>query len=181
MSSTLPFLSARTVAMPVEFLTALRGSLEDASASLGPELLRDAGYYAGTALYESFGTWLSRRGEYGPESLEDARFVALVSEFFAAAGWGEISIVQLSEAVIAIDAESWSEADDAGGGCLVSTGLFSGFFGRLADAPIAVLEVECRSLGDARCRFLLGSGDVLGYVHEAMGRGISYAAAAASA
>ena len=60
-------------------------------------------------------------------------------------------------------------------------GLFAGFFGRLANAPIAVLEVQCRSADDARCRFLLGSIDVLGYVHEAMGRGIAYERASASA
>ncbi len=177
----LPFLTTRTVAMPVEFLTALHGMAVDPSAPAGAEAIRDAGYHAGSALYDSFATWLSFRGEYGPESLEDSRFSALVREFFAVSGWGEIYLTQLSDAVIAIDADQWSEADGGSVGCLVSTGLFSGFFGRLAEAPIAVLEVECRAQGESRCRFLLGSGDVLGYVHEAMGRGISYEAAAASA
>ena len=183
MSSLLPFLTTRTVAMPVEFLSALHGAVSDANAAVPPDAVRDAGFHAGAAMYDAFSTWLGYRGEYGPETLEDGRFAALVSEFFAAAGWGEIAISSLSDAVIAIDSDRWSEADAAGGGggCLVTTGIFSGFFGRLAEAPIAVLEVECRSTGDGRCRFLLGSGDVLGYVHEAMGRGIPYGLAATSA
>lgn len=86
---------------------------------------------------------------------------------------------------MAIDAPEWCEAEPGGErelpGCHVSTGLFAGFFGRLADAPLAVLEVECVSSGQARCRFLLGSLDVLQYVHEAMGRGIPYDRAASSA
>ncbi len=181
MSSLLPFLTTRTVAMPVEFLTALHGSVGDAQPALSADAIRDAGYHAGSALYDSFATWLSYRGEYGPETLENSRFSALVSEYFAAAGWGEIVLSSISDAVVALDANQWSEAEGANGGCLVSTGMFSGFFGRLAEAPIAVLEVECRAHGDARCRFLLGSGDVLGYVHEAMSRGTHYEAAAASA
>ncbi len=181
MSSQLPFLTARTVAVPVEFFTSLHGAVSDARAAVPPDAVRDAGFHAGAAMYDGFATWLSYRGEYGPETLENERFAALVSEYFAATGWGELGISWLSHAVVAIDAERWSEADAAGGGCLITTGIFSGFFGRLAEAPIAVLEVECRSNGDGRCRFLLGSGDVLGYVHEAMGRGIPYERAAASA
>jgi len=167
--------------MPVEFLTALHGAVSDPQSAVPPDAVRDAGFHAGSAMYDAFSAWLSYGGEYGPESLEDSRFAALVSEYFAAAGWGEIAFTSLSDAVIALDSDQWSEADAAGGGCLVSTGIFSGFFGRLAEAPIAVLEVECRSTGDSRCRFLLGSGDVLSYVHEAMVRGIPYERAAASA
>jgi hypothetical protein len=63
----------------------------------------------------------------------------------------------------------------------VSTGLFSGFFGRLAGAPMSVLEVEAAHQGPGRARFLLGSIDVMGYVWEAMERGIPYDRAAASA
>ena len=72
-------------------------------------------------------------------------------------------------------------APESAGGCLVSTGLFAGFFGRLADAPISVLEVDAAHQGPGRARFLLGSIDVMGYVWEAMERGIPYDRAAASA
>jgi hypothetical protein len=63
----------------------------------------------------------------------------------------------------------------------VSTGLFAGFLGRLADAPLSVLEVDPGVDTPGRCRFLVGSVDVLGYVWDAMQRGIPYDRAAQSA
>lgn len=177
----LPQLASRTVAMPVEFFAALQDAAHDTGNPLALDSVRDAGYCAGEALFDGFTEWLHERGEQSPDSLAHERFVPLASEFFARSGWGELTFTPLSDAVMALDADAWSEADGSGSGCLVSTGIFAGFFGRLASAPIAVLEVECRDSIDSRCRFLLGSVDVLGYVYEAMGRGIPYERAAASA
>lgn len=181
MTSTLPFIGTRTVAMPVDFFTALRKAVESPARAMSVDAIRDAGYHAGQALFDAFTAWLGARGELTPDSLDDVRFPELASAFFEEMGWGQLHVSQLSDAVVALDSTDWAEADADGSGCHVSTGLFAGFFGRLADAPIAVLEVECRAVGDERCRFLLGSVDVLGYVHEAMGRGIAYDRAAASA
>lgn len=58
--------------------------------------------------------------------------------------------------------------------CHISTGMFADLFGRLAGAPVAVLEVECRSAGQERCRFLVGSPEVMNLVYDEMGRGASY-------
>ena len=177
----LSLLGTRTVAVPVDFLAALRKAIESPVSAVTVDSVRDAGYHAGQALFDTFAAWLAERGEATPESLDDMRFSLLTGEFFSEFGWGQLQFVSLSDAVIAIDSDDWGEAEGAGGGCHVSTGLFAGFFGKIANAPIAVLEVQCRASGDQRCRFLLGSVDVLGYVHEAMGRGISYERAAASA
>ncbi len=182
MSTPLPFLTTRAVAMPIEFFSALRSAAQDPnSPSAVMEAVRDAGYHAGAALYDGFDEWLSSRGEAAPETITDARFGRLLSEYLMGAGWGHITLTALSEAVMALDADDWTEARGERGGCMISTGLFAGFFGRLAEAPIAVLEVECRNAGDPRCRFLLGSEDVLGYLHEAMTSGASYEMAALSA
>lgn len=181
MTSTLPSIGTRTVAVPVDFFTSLRTSVESPLSAISVDSVRDAGYHAGQALYDSFSAWLADRGETTPDSLDDARFASIAGDFFADFGWGALQFTSLSDAVIAADSAEWAESEGFGGGCHVSTGLFAGFFGRLASAPIAVLEVQCRASGDARCRFLLGSVDVLEYVHEAMGRGIPYERAAASA
>ena len=52
--------------------------------------------------------------------------------------------------------------------------MFADFFGRIADSPLAVLEVECRSAGAPRCRFLIGNAEVMGHVYDEMGAGQSY-------
>ncbi len=181
MSSTLPFLTSRTVALPAGFFSALR------SAAGSPDVgaLRNAGYAAGADLADAFGEFLAARGDVPAELLPDDRFGQALAEFLAASGWGVVHVESLSDAVLAIDAEAWPEADATQGAtspaCHVGTGLLAGLLGKVADAPLSVLEVECRSAGDTTCRFLVGSVDVMQYVYEAMARGVSYASAAASA
>lgn len=180
MSQPLPYLTTRTAAVPVEFLTAIR--VATAGTASGIEQLRDAGYHAGVALFDVMASWLAERGEPSPDLLSDDRFGVLASQFFEEQGWGSFRLTELSEAVVALDSSDWIEAEAGEScGCQITTGLISGFLGRTADAPLAVLEVECRRQGADRCRFLISSVDVLGYVHEAMGRGIPYDRAASSA
>jgi predicted hydrocarbon binding protein len=183
MTTSLPFLGSRTVAMPAEFFGALRAPSADEASSVS--VLRDAGYAAGGALYETFASWLAARGDVPPDLITDERFGPTLAGFLAEAGWGAVHVQSLSEAVLAVDAAEWAEADehaDAGvPNCHVGTGLLAGLLGRVADAPLSVLEVECRSAGHARCRFLVGSVDVMQYVYEAMERGVHYQTAAASA
>jgi hypothetical protein len=52
--------------------------------------------------------------------------------------------------------------------------MLADFLGRLSDETIAVMEVECRSKGDARCRFLSATPDVLEKVYNEMTQGRSY-------
>ena len=174
-------LKIRAVSMPVQFFSALQQSARDTEVGFDIDNVRDAGYYAGIALFDWFARWLKLRGEPAPHAISHRRFVLMVSEFFTETGWGTIKITAISEAVMAVDVDSWSEKESVSEGCPVSTGIFSGFFGELAGAPISVLEVECPDARVGRARFLLGSVDVLAYVFEAMSRGIPYDRAATSA
>ncbi len=183
MTSTLSIQSPRAVAVSAEFFGALRMSAERNPATVSA--LRDAGFAAGVALYDRFTDWLDERGEGAPAFLTDEEFGPLMGEFLSVVGWGALRVESVSEAVMALDTEDWAEATDGAAtnapSCHVGTGLLAGFFGRVADAPLAVLEVECRSAGASRCRFLIGSVDVLQYVYEAMERGVPYERAATSA
>ncbi len=182
MSPSLPFLTTRTVTVPVEFFDGLRRSMQKAHPAIPVDAVRDAGYAAGQALFDHFSAWLADRSEHGPDDLVDDRFPILLREYFFEIGWGLVQLASLSDAVMVLDANNWGEAADDTNGCPVSTGLFAGFFGRLADAPISVLEVTPESAsGGGQCRFLLGSVDVLNYVWEAMERGIPFERAATSA
>jgi hypothetical protein len=44
----------------------------------------------------------------------------------------------------------------------------------MAGETVAVMEVECRSKGDARCRFLAGSPDSLASLYDRMAQGMGY-------
>ncbi len=180
MEQSLPYLTTRTAAVPVEFLSAMRRAVSGSGS--GIEALRDAGYEAGSALFDVMSAWLAERGEVSPDLLRGDRFAILASQFFDELGWGSFTLTELSDAVVVLETTDWIEAvASQGGGCQISTGLIAGFFGRTAEAPLAVLEVECRNHGADRCRFLISSVDVLAYVHEAIGRGIPWDRAASSA
>lgn len=171
---------------------ALVGVTRDSLVSLCTSLLREigpdaathlqnAGYSGGGALYEAFTRWLVARGDGTPDALAADRFAARATAFFRDLGWGSLELGTVADAVATVDSPDWAEADPASGleypGCYVTTGMFADFFGRLAGEEMAVMEVECRSMGAERCRFLVGSAEVLQQVYDAMAEGQAYYAA----
>ena len=171
------------VALTRASLAALRAALmRDAGASAAT-YLQEAGYAGGDPLFASFSAWLRGRGSDDPAELDLPAFEAAATEYFRAAGWGSLSVGPLGEAVAALDSDDWGEADPASAltqpGCHLTTGMFASFFGKIAEAPLAVLEVECRSMGDGRCRFLVGNAQVMEQVYLRLENGLAYTEAVA--
>ncbi len=168
----------RMVALTRASLAALRAALmRDAGASAAT-YLQEAGYAGGDALFGSFTAWLGAHGSGDPTEMDLPAFEIAATEYVRAAGWGSLTIGALGEAVATLDSEDWGEADPSSGlaqpGCHLTTGMFASFFGRIAEAPLAVLEVECRSMGSDRCRFLIGNAPVMEHVYLELERGIAY-------
>ncbi len=163
----------------------LRSSLERDNGLQTAAYLQEAGFASGEDLYNAF---VSRvRDAYqldSPGELDTVFLSEALSAHFGEFGWGSLKITSLSAAVFALDSDDWAEATPEGGAqypsCHLSSGLLSDFFGRLSDEPAAVMEVECRSRGDDRCRFLVGSPDSLAMVYDRMVHGSTYADAARS-
>ncbi len=166
------------VALTRASLSALREALVRDAGPAAAAYLQDAGYAGGDTLFASFTAWLQDRGEGPPEGLDLDVFEQRASEYFRDAGWGSLAIGTLRDAVATLDSADWGEADPASGvdhpSCHLTTGMFADFFGRIADHPLAVLEVECRSAGDSRCRFLVGNADVMTHVYDELWRGVTY-------
>lgn len=183
MPESLDLTAHQMIALTRDSLTTLRAALVRDAGPAAAAYLQEAGFAGGEALFESFRVWLAGRGTQEAEELEVDEFERLATEYFRATGWGSLSIGTLNDAVATLDSNDWSEADPTAGldfpGCHLSTGMFAGFFGRLAATQLAVFEVECRSIGSHRCRFLIGSAEVMEYVYEEMGRGVGYAEAVA--
>ena len=173
------------LALTRDALASLRASLMRDVGDAAAGTLQEAGYAGGAALYESFTRWLSSQGVGSPDSLSMESFQRHAAGFFRAAGWGTLNVSALHDTVAMLESSDWGEADTAGAmpqpSCHLSAGMFADFFGRVADAPLAVMEVECRSTGAERCRFLLGSTEVMTQVYEEMARGAGYEAAVGAA
>ena len=52
--------------------------------------------------------------------------------------------------------------------------MLADFFGRMSNGLVAVMEVECRSRGDGRCRFLAGAPETLSALYDRMAQGAPY-------
>ena len=93
-------------------------------------------------------------------------------------GWGKLNVMPLGEAVLALDSTDWAEALDEPQGeypsCHLSCGLLADFLGRVSQGQVAVMEVECRSRGDERCRFLAGAPETLSILYDRMAQGTGY-------
>jgi predicted hydrocarbon binding protein len=175
---TIDLTESGMLAVTRDTLTALRSALMRDTGAAAAGYLQEAGYAGGQALFDAFRRWLAARGRGAPESLSVDAFQREATDFFRHAGWGSLELGTIEDAVATLDSSDWGEADPGSGAelptCHVSAGMFADFFGRLADAPLAVMEVECRSRGDGRCRFLLGSTDVMQRVYEGMAAGEEY-------
>lgn len=170
------------VAISRASLAALRTALLRDAGPGGVAYLQEAGYAGGEALLASFATWLAAHGGGSIDALDTEHFRTFAVDYFRETGWGTLHIAQLAPAIVTLDTDDWAEADPHAAlphpGCYLSAGLFADFFSRVADAPLTVMEVECRSMGHPQCRWLLGNPDALQAVYGAMTQGVAYDQAA---
>jgi len=180
MATSFALATTPLVALPRHSLAALRSALMRDLGGGYATYLQEAGYAGGDAMFATFHEWLAARGG-NSESVGYAEFQGLAAEFFRDIGWGTVEIGTLHDVVITLDSADWAEADPSLNvgfpACYYSMGLLADFFGRLAGSTLACYEVECRSNGAARCRFLLGSAEVIGQVYQRMTEGVDYLSA----
>ena len=178
MSPTIDLARGEMLAVSRGALSALRSALLRESGPEAAACLQEAGYAGGRAVFASFENWLRQQGIEDSAELNMDEFQRHASTYFRDAGWGSVELDTLRDAVAVVDSPDWGEADPhehlEHPACHFTTGMFADFFGHFSDVPLAVLEVECRSAGAPRCRFLLGNGDVMRYVYEEMEKGTGY-------
>ncbi len=166
-------------------LTVGRGALRQLHISLlrdaaehAVTILQEAGFAAGEGVFQAFCAWLpGQTGAARPDDLDAGQLNDVLSAFFQAVGWGALTVAPLGNAALVVDSGDWAEAEPGSAEtpmCFFSSGMLADFFGRLSGEPVAVMEVECRSRNDPRCRFLSAAPDTLNAVYEEMTRGKRY-------
>jgi predicted hydrocarbon binding protein len=171
-------MESQTLNIGTRSLHQLRASLERALGMQAAPLLQEAGFASGEALCRQFDDWVrTRYGVDRPQDLDAAWLGEALSGFFADRGWGTLVVSEQGPAVLAVDSPDWAEVAPGGSrypSCHVSSGLLADVFSRLSGGQFAAMEVECRSRGDARCRFLLSSPETLTLAYERMTHGLTY-------
>jgi len=141
-------------------------------------VLQETGYASGEGIYQAFCAWLpAATGVSKPDELDTAHVNHVLAEFFRARGWGTVTVQPVGGAALAVDSTDWVEAEPGTAEapmCFFSAGMLADFLGRLSGEQVAVMEVECRSKNDARCRFLSAAPETLQHVYEQMTAGRTY-------
>lgn len=175
-----PFtLGATTLsAIPRASLTTLRASLVRDLGDGFASVLQEAGFAGGASVLSGMRAWCGANGLAAPESLPYARFQQAAARFFSETGWGAVTLEQIGDTAVAFDSPDWAEADSAAAmpypSCYYTAGMLADVFGRVADGQLGCLEVECRSTGAERCRFLLATPVVIVHVYQRVTEGVGY-------
>jgi hypothetical protein len=169
---------AREVTLPAEVFLHLRRALKDRTDPLSvTHALHAAGFATGDLLFQEF----SDAAGADPSTLDEVRFWSELSGFLGQKGWGRLRHERLHPAFGALHAGDWGESSPKSGevqsGCAFTTGLLAQMLGRAAGGPIAVLEVECATRGDAECRFLFGSEGAIESLYRILLEGADLTAA----
>ena len=176
---TTPTTNPEIVAVGSGALHALRRALTRDFGDRAAVCLQEAGFAAGEQIYQCFLAWLPDYTSVDdPAELDSSVLGDVLSAFFEELGWGRLSIEQLGANAVAITSADWAEADPSTEAttpsCHIASGLFADFMSRLSGTPVAVMEVECRTLQQSHCRFLVGSPETMDLVYEALAAGSDY-------
>lgn len=155
------------MAVPSAALGALRRALSDELGDdVAARVLRNAGHDAGDAFFQI----LAADTPSGLSGLDATSFWRRFAQLFSSRGWGSLRHTDVHPGVAILEASDWSEANatgvDARPACYFTTGLLANVLGKVAGGDVSVMEVECRSRGDAQCKFMFGSPETLRGVYE---------------
>jgi hypothetical protein len=153
----------------------LRRRLLAAGPGVAAAVLQDAGIATGEALGVAWrARVIERTGVDDAAELDASWFGPLLGELCGGLGWGTLTTAAVAGRALLLSSSDWAEAAPASAehpGCYFTCGCFAAFLTAQAGAPLAVLEVECRSCGGSQCRFLAGSAETLAAVYDVVAAG----------
>ncbi len=158
-----------------------REALERRVGANAATCLQEVGAASGADIYEAFQRWFPMHtGLDDPGELRADRFGEVLSAFFSELGWGGLQVARLGTGGLELTSTDWAEAAPTANAayptCYLSAGMLADLLSRMADAPIAIMEVECRSRRDPQCRFLAGAPETLEAAYDAMNASRDYLA-----
>lgn len=156
----------------------LRCRLLAAGPGVAADILQSAGFATGEELFTEWRARVSARtGIDDAGRLDVTWFGPLLAEVWSSLGWGTLAVAAVADRALLLSSPDAAEAEPRSSqhpGCYFTCGCLAAFLTAQAGTPLAVLEVECRSSGSDRCRFLAGSGETLAAVYDLIAAGGSW-------
>lgn len=153
----------------------LAHELRGAGGATASRILHEAGFASGEMLAERWRNRIAEQTGLDDAGLLDTRwFGPLLDQLCVHLGWGSLSVSEVGGEALLLESGDWSEADPGSAtvpSCHFTAGALAAFLTGQAGAPIAVLEVECRSAGAEACRFLAGSSEMLSLAWDLLAAG----------
>lgn len=148
-----------------DFIIGLIEGLEEEVGSASGVVMYNIGYQWGMRDAKFFQQWFEQ--QYG-KSIREVNSMFMLQAWwwpFTAQGWGNWE-VDMSEHkngfmfVNIFDSAVARTLGDVGKPvCHIYAGLFAGFFSDLVRKSLSCIEIQCYSMGETYCKFLLGSKD----------------------
>lgn len=153
----------------------LRRRLLAAGPGVAAEILQEAGFASGEALFNEWRSRVSARtGIDDVGRLDASWFGPMFAEACDSLGWGSLTVAAVADRAVLFSSRDWKEAEAGGSehpACYFTCGCLAAFLTAQAGTTLAVLEVECRSSGADQCRFLAGSAETLAAVYDLIAAG----------
>ena len=165
--------------VPARSFVALRRALRrEAGPRAAMRALRLAGFECGMDLRES----LREVVRTSPGTTDKRTFWTHFEAFWKERSWGTVVHEALVHPAIGIlRSRDWPEADaeeeEREPACSFTAGMFSSLLSDVANAPVDVLEFECRSRGDDACGWAFGPQATIRELYRRLDDGMNFSAA----
>ncbi|MGC9526329.1 MAG: V4R domain-containing protein [Limnospira sp.] len=157
--------SSRNILTSEDFIIGLVEGLEEEVGPASSVIMYTIGQQWGLEDAAFFQKWFEQ--EFG-RSIRKSNLMFLLETWwwpFTAQGWGrwEVDMSDRKHGCIFINlfdsAVARSLGDVGKPVCHIYAGLFSGFFSTLVNKSLSCIELQCYSMGETYCKFLLGNPD----------------------
>ena len=153
----------RMMLVPEDFITGFQLALEEEVGDAAAEIMYRCGYAWGKADMASFEPRFA--AEFGQPMAQAHSHMVLETWWWPlqASGWGAwaYDMSQMKEGLLFVDLYDSAVAKSIGNigkvVCHYYAGMFAAVFGYIARSELSGLEIQCYSMGEEYCKFLIGS------------------------
>ncbi|PPS45914.1 V4R domain-containing protein [Chroococcidiopsis sp. TS-821] len=156
---------SRNIFVSEDFIIGLIEGLEEEVGSASTVVMYNIGYEWGSKDANFFQQWFEK--EY-KKTITETNSAFLLETWwwpFISQGWGnwEVDIRDQKNGFTFINVFDSAVARTLGDVgkpvCHLYAGLFAGFFSEMVKKPLSCIEIQCYSMGETYCKFLLGKQD----------------------